>query len=992
LPRKHLGEDEPERVDVGATVDRLREDLLGRHVRRRAERDALRGEARARSRRQRRDAEIEELHEVGFTRVGREEDVRGLDVTVHDALRVRGIERLEHLPGDPRGPRVGHRSVGRDRTIERGALEQLEREEGRAILACAEVEQLHDMRVPQGLYEPRLALEPSERVAPREDLGVENLDRDDAIEAELPGSVHGAEPAGTEEPFDAVAARDRRSFRERFGRDHAAVKANRIRAAARISSPGPRAAGKPASVKEAGIEQVLGPALCAALEQKGYTTLTPVQQAVLAPELAGRDLRISSQTGSGKTVAIGFVLRDALTAASPEATPDRRAGHPKAIVVVPTRELAKQVETELAWLYAPLGAGVTSVSGGANYRFEHRALSEQPAIVVGTPGRLLDHLQRGSIDASGAQAVVLDEADRMLDMGFQEDLESIFAFAPPERRTHLVSATFPREVLHLANRVQRDPVRVEATPLGEANTDIEHVVHLVEAGQRLDALVNLLLAAPDDRTIVFAKTRADVAQLADELQSAGFEVGALSGEMEQRERNRALGAFKHGRVGVLVATDVAARGIDVQDVSRVIHLEPPNDADAYTHRSGRTGRAGKKGRSLVLATLGDLFRVNRVTKLARVPVVFEPVPGPDAIRAAEAERVVAELTTESAESAIDPRTAAVAARLAQAGDVERTIARLLARAGVSTGPQPRDVRVVPPPPPRSRPGRGRDAGREPHAREFAPPRRGAPSRDFEPSGPGGEGPRDDAGRPPRTLPPAGWVPFRVTWGESHGADPRRLLAMVCRRGGIASSEIGAIRIGRFASQVEVSSSAAELFETSATRPDPRDPRVRIERDRGRGRDGDGDGDEGVESAGKVRPPPAPRIPARGGFERGGFGRGGFEQGAPPRGRGGFEQGAPPRGRGGFEPRGFDRGGSDQTSPPRGRGGFEPRGFDRGGSDQANPPRTQGDFESRGPRRPGAEQPAERPAAPARGGYPRRAPAHNGPDTRPAPRKKPFKKG
>jgi ATP-dependent RNA helicase DeaD len=590
----------------------------------------------------------------------------------------------------------------------------------------------------------------------------------------------------------------------------------------------------------------LDPALAAALERKGYTTLTPVQRAVLRPELAGRDLRISSQTGSGKTVAIGFVVREVVRERVAE--PGRGAA-PRAIVVVPTRELAKQVESELAWLYEGLGVRVASVTGGANFRNEHRALAERPGVVVGTPGRLLDHLQRGSINASHAGAFVLDEADRMLDMGFQDDLEAIFSFAPPERRTHLVSATFPREVLYLANRVQSDPLRIEATPLGEANADIDHVVHLVEAAQRFDALVNLLLAAPDERTIVFAKTRADVAQIAEELADAGFEVVALSGEMEQRERNRALGAFKHGRVGVLVATDVAARGIDVQDVTRVVHLEPPNDADAYTHRSGRTGRAGKKGRSLVLATLGDLLRVNRVAKLARVPLVFEPVPGPESIRAAEVERLVAELTAEpeGEAPAPDARIAALAKRLVEAGELERTLGRLLARSGLTTGPAPREVRNVPPPSPQSRSGRARlDGPRGPHrGRGNEPAGRGPGGfsdrpqpmgRHVAPSADLGWDPEPERGRPPRTLPPVGWVPFRVTWGESHGADARRLLAMVCRRGGIASADVGAIRIGRFASQLEVSSSVAEAFEAAARRPDPRDPRVRIDRDRGTGGD------------------------------------------------------------------------------------------------------------------------------------------------------------
>ncbi|MBM4357071.1 MAG: DEAD/DEAH box helicase [Deltaproteobacteria bacterium] len=622
--------------------------------------------------------------------------------------------------------------------------------------------------------------------------------------------------------------------------------------------------------------EVLGKELAEALEDKGYSTLTPVQEAVLVPGLEGKDLRISSQTGSGKTVAIGFVLRDVLATRTPS---KEGVARPRVLVIVPTRELAKQVEAELAWLYARLAVRVTSVTGGASYRYEHRALASDPAIVVGTPGRLLDHLQRGSIDGASLGAVVMDEADRMFDMGFQEDLEAIFRFTPDERRTHLVSATFPREVLHLADRVQREPVHVEATPLGKANTDIEHVAHLLDADRRFDALVNLLLAEPDDRTIVFGKTRADVAQVTDDLAAAGFRVAALSGEMEQRERNRAIEGFKKGRVTILVATDVAARGIDVQHVAQVIHLEPPTDSDTYTHRSGRTGRAGNKGRSVMLVTRGDLYRAQRATRQAKVALRFLPLPTASSLRAAQAERVVQRLTADAdgAEAPLDERTRAIVERLLAAGSLERVVSRLVAQSGIAGGPAPRDVIAYPPPNERAprireprRPGGGsieprEAAARAPRGRHAVEGDRGGFDREAPDFGvPHDAPPRrpDSRGRTPRTLPPSGWVAFRVTWGEAHGADVRRLLAMVCRRGGIASSDVGRINVGRYASQLEVSSEVAASFESAARQPDPRDPRVRIERD------------------GAGGAPRAPRAPR-------------FEEGGPPRAPR-FEEGGPPR--------------------------------------------------------------------------------------------------
>ncbi|HEY2513745.1 MAG TPA: DEAD/DEAH box helicase [Polyangiaceae bacterium] len=551
------------------------------------------------------------------------------------------------------------------------------------------------------------------------------------------------------------------------------------------------------------FSSLVGPALAGALEKRGFTALTAVQQAVLAPELAGRDLRVSSQTGSGKTVAIGLSIRDLVQEPSPG---ERGVARPRALVVVPTRELAKQVNEELTWLFAPFQARVASATGGSDYREERRAFSAAPVVVVGTPGRLLDHLNRGSIDATGIAAVVLDEADRMLDLGFREELESILGFAPEGHLTHLVSATFPGDVVALANRVQSDPMRIEATPLGTANADIDHLVHLVPQHERLAAIINLLLATPGAQTLVFARTRADVAEITSLLGDEGFEVRALSGEMEQGERNRALAAFKKGTLHALVATDVAARGIDVQDIARVIHAEPPTDADSYTHRSGRTGRAGKKGTSSVLASPAGLARVSQLLRRARVRFRVEPIPTAEQIRRAADDRFLADLVAADVEPAVetDARVQALAERLVAAGDVERTIARLVARTQHASGPQPREVTRLQAPAERPTPVR-----REHVEREHVAPRMPREPRD-----------RDQ---------PTEWVDFRFTWGSEHGADPRRLLAMACRRGAIRASDIGSIHVGRTHSIVQVAANVAEAFGQAAGQPDPRDPRVSIRR-------------------------------------------------------------------------------------------------------------------------------------------------------------------
>jgi ATP-dependent RNA helicase DeaD len=376
--------------------------------------------------------------------------------------------------------------------------------------------------------------------------------------------------------------------------------------------------------------------LVSALEARGYHTPTPVQEAVLSEAVRGRDLLVSARTGSGKTVAFGLALGE-------EILPFKSAGKPLALVVAPTRELAHQVARELQWLYAKAGARIATCVGGADVGAELRALKSGAHIVVGTPGRLVDHLERGSLDLRAVRALVLDEADEMLDLGFRDELERILRDAPKDRRTLMFSATIPAEIERLARKYTRGAARVAANPPAQAHADIELKAHLVAPREREHAVANTLRFYDAPAAIVFCATREGVTHLTQNLLERGFAAVALSGELTQAQRTRALHALRDGRARVLVATDVAARGLDLPDVSLVIQADPPQNANVLQHRSGRTGRAGRKGISVLLVPPGARRAVENMLRKAGARASFTPPPDADVIRVRDRDRLVREI-------------------------------------------------------------------------------------------------------------------------------------------------------------------------------------------------------------------------------------------------------------------------------------------------------------------------------------------------------------
>lgn len=379
------------------------------------------------------------------------------------------------------------------------------------------------------------------------------------------------------------------------------------------------------------------PTLGEALSKRGYSVLTPVQKAVLAPELSSADLLVSAQTGSGKTVAFGISLAPALLEGHER---DRSERSPLALIIAPTRELALQVQRELEWLFGVAGATVVSCVGGMDMRAERRALGRGAHIVVGTPGRLRDHVGRGSLDLSKIKAVVLDEADEMLDMGFRDELEFILNSASKERRTLMFSATVPKSIVTLAKRYQKDAVRLSTFSDQEQHQDIEYCAYTVAANDRENAIINVLRFHDASTAIVFCATRAAVNRMTSRFNNRGFSVVALSGELSQGQRTHALQAIRDGRARVCIATDVAARGIDLPNLDLVIHADLPKNRESLLHRSGRTGRAGRKGTTALIVPHNARKRTERLFQRAMINAVWSNPPTVHEISMRDDERIL----------------------------------------------------------------------------------------------------------------------------------------------------------------------------------------------------------------------------------------------------------------------------------------------------------------------------------------------------------------
>ena len=511
------------------------------------------------------------------------------------------------------------------------------------------------------------------------------------------------------------------------------------------------------------------PALSNALCERGYERATPVQASVLGAD-SHRDLLVSAQTGSGKTVAFGLAMAPNLFGDEATLGP---ASRPAAVIIAPTRELALQVARELTWLYAGAGAVIATCVGGMDMRRERRALEDGAHVVVGTPGRLRDHITRHALDLSGIVVAVLDEADEMLDLGFREDLEFILEAAPSERRTLLFSATVPPQIADLARRFQRNADRLDVVGDSDQHQDIEYRVMKVAPPDRDAAVVNTLLLM-DGNALVFCATREAVRRLASRLSNRGFAVVSLSGELSQAERTNALQAMRDGRARVCVATDVAARGIDLPNLDLVIHAELPGSAETLLHRSGRTGRAGRKGICVLIVPhhrRGSASRLLRSGGLSASPMT---APTPEDIAARERERI---LSDEVYSAYHDEDERAFARELLEAHGAENVALAYLA---------------------------GLRASR-PAAEELAT----FPIPAFNPLA--GE-------RPGNRFEGGAW--FTLSLGRQDRAEPRWLLPLICKAGRVTKSAVGSIRILDNETRFEISTDKAEAFAAAVMEQGP----------------------------------------------------------------------------------------------------------------------------------------------------------------------------
>ena len=538
--------------------------------------------------------------------------------------------------------------------------------------------------------------------------------------------------------------------------------------------------------------------LLRALTHLGYEEPTPIQREAIPPLIDGRDLLGQAATGTGKTAAFALPILQRLPAAP-------RAKDPSALVLVPTRELAVQVSEAIHKYGRELGVRVLPVYGGQPIRNQLRALERGVDVVVATPGRAVDHLGRGTLKLTGVEMVVLDEADEMLDMGFADDLEAILQQAPEGRQTLLFSATMPSRIAGIAERHLRDPVRIELGREDDAPGEaplVRQTAYVVPRASKPAALGRILDAESPTAALVFCRTRAEVDGLTETLNGRGYRAEALHGGMNQQQRDRVMGRLRGGTADLLIATDVAARGLDVDVLTHVINYDVPAAPAAYVHRIGRVGRAGREGVAITLAQPREHRMLKTIERVTKQRIAIEKVPTVADLRARRLELTRAGLEESLLEDELDPFRVVVET-LADQFDV-MDIAAAAVKLAHELGGGGDDEEEIPDLPAARHERNGNGSG----------------------NGGGGGG-----GKPPHRKQSEGMTRLYVGAGRAAGIRPQDLVGAIANESSVAGRDIGAIEIADRFALVEVPESAADEVITALRASTIKGKRANVRRER-----------------------------------------------------------------------------------------------------------------------------------------------------------------
>ena len=499
--------------------------------------------------------------------------------------------------------------------------------------------------------------------------------------------------------------------------------------------------------------------LMRALADVGYESPSPIQAATIPPLLEGRDVLGQAQTGTGKTAAFALPILAQL---------DAKAKKPQALVLAPTRELAIQVAEAFQTYSKHLpGFQVLPVYGGQGYGPQLAALRRGVQVVVGTPGRVIDHLERGTLDLSELRCLVLDEADEMLRMGFIDDVEAVLKKTPESRQVALFSATMPPQIRRIAQTYLKDPVEVSIKATTTTATSIRQRYWMVSGLHKLDALTRILEAEPFDAMIVFARTKLGTEELADKLAARGLAAAAINGDLEQKQRERIIAQLKDGRIDVLVATDVAARGLDVERISHVLNYDIPYDTESYVHRIGRTGRAGRSGEAILFVTPRERGMLRAIERATRQPIEQMELPSVEAVN----ERRVAKFMDRIG-SGLQADDLGQYRELVERYESEHDVPAIEIAAALARQLQGDTPLLLEPP--KERPKPAHFERKEPSDRPARKPR-----------------PMQEVGTRP---PEVGMETFRIEAGHVHGVQPGNIVGAIANEADLESRYIGRIDI------------------------------------------------------------------------------------------------------------------------------------------------------------------------------------------------------